>query len=284
MIYIVLTTTPDRIDNKSTASVNLYSLLNQESVDDFRVVLSIPTKYKNYDNVHIPEWLTDLLSTTDKLILLRDDIDHGPITNLVYPLKQLKLDPDDILIVCDDDHEYQPTMVSTHIQLLKKYPINHAICFRGNGVMELRSWEENGKRFAKFWGTHVYFPADRDVYLKLPDHWHSVSYRRRFFKDDFFDDAFLNKTWNNDHLLGWYAMKHNFYFICPYVHDNHDMRPVNDNGRGSYSYPIKRSLSIEAGGCHYYRQTPYDSSFVDTVHSYNHGIFELDAFFSENEL
>lgn len=281
MIYIVITTVPDRLNYEESMRRNLISLLTQEVEEEYKVVVSIPYKYKNYDAVEIPEWFTSLLNTTDRLILLRDEIDYGPVTNLVFPLKQIEMDPEDLLIVCDDDHEYESTMIACHLNKLKQYSGRHAICFRGNGPMELRTWYEDGKKLAKFWNSGVLFPCDRDVYLQLPDHWHSVSYRRKFFESDFLNEDFLNETWNNDHLLAHYAWNHNFYFLCAYVEQETDKRPVNADGRGSSSYPIKNQLGFEQGGCYYFRNKPYDNSFVISGLAKSKEIFEWNILFSE---
>jgi len=281
MIYITITTVPDRLNFEESITKNLHSLLNQEIDEEYKVVISVPHVYKNYESVVIPEWFDQLLASNDKLITLRGEKDYGPVTNLVYPLQQIQMNPEDLLVVCDDDHEYESNMLVTHLKLLKKYPHNHSICFRGNWPMELRTWYEDGKKMAKFWNCHTYFPTDRDIYLQLPDHWHSVSYRRKFFKPDFLDEDFLNTTWNNDHLLGYYAWTHNFYYICPYIKEETDKRPVNADGRGSSSYPIKNQLGFDVGGCYHYRNSKYDNHSIKKEKFDDKKIFEWNSMFME---
>lgn len=282
MIYITITTVPDRLLLEDSIRRNLNSLLNQDTGEIYKVVVSIPHTYKNYETVIIPDWFTTLLEENpDKLMVLRGNRDYGPITNLMFPLQQIEMNPTDLLIVCDDDHEYEPSLITYHLKMLEKYPHKHAICFRGNGIKELRAWTENGKKMAKFWNSTVYFPTDRDIYVQLPDHWHSVSYQRKFFKDDFFEEDFLNISWNNDHLMGYYANTHDFYFLCAHVPEQTDTRPVNYDGRDSSSYPIKKQLGFELGGCYYYRQNNSEVSIFDRNLISDKGIFEWDIIFKE---
>ena len=258
MIYVTLTTVPFRMEFQESFEKVLHALLHQDVQQEYKVILSIPKKYNNFGETTIPEWLIKLETLyTDKLIMLQSDVDFGPITNLLYPLLFTPMNPDDIIIVCDDDQLYESNMVSYHLKKLEQYPDNHAICFRGNQPLDLRTWVENGKTWAKFYGTHFYFPVKQDSYLTLPDHWHTVSYKRKFFKDDIFDAEFLSMTWNNDQLLAHYALRHNFYYLCAAYEHETDFRPVNDMGRGANSFPIKEMLPFEKSSAYnIYTETP----------------------------
>lgn len=281
MIYVSLTTVPNRMEFKESFEQTLLALINQDTSEPYKIILSIPFQYKNYVNVTIPDWLHDMLKTyVDKFVLLRDDIDYGPITNLLYPLKHIQMNQHDIIIVVDDDHLYATDLISYHLQMLHKYPNRHAICFRGNQPIDLRWWyTDDGKKVGKFYGTHVYFPVKHDIYLKLPDHWHSVSYQREFFHDDIFDEDFLNMTWNNDLLMGWYAHRHNFYFICPKYEPCQDFRAVNYDGHPANSWPIIKMLPFESNsGCNIYRSTERNESIWDTSVKFKEGMKEKDIF------
>lgn len=264
MIYISLTTVPDRMAAQETYTQFLNGLLTQDTTEPYKIVLNIPLKYKNYDSADIPDWLMEFIKQReDKFIILRDEVDYGPIVNLLYPLKDLPLDPEDIIIVCDDDHLYHPSMVSYHLKKLQQYPENNCICFRGNRPMELRTWNDGNNILANFYQTHVYFPARHDIYLQFPDHWHSVSYRRKFLKEDIFDPTFLAMTWNNDILMAYYAWTHNFYFLCAEYDQETDWRPVNQDGRSANSFPIVQMLPVSGdGGCGKYRSDPAQNADI----------------------
>ena len=255
MIYITLTTVPDRMAVKEAYTETLTSLLEQDTTEPYKILLNIPTTYSHYPDATIPDWLQDFIAIHDKIVVIRDDIDYGPISNLLYPMKHVPMDPEDILIVCDDDHVYEPTMISYHLKKLAEYPVNHCICFRGNQPMELRTWILQGKKWGRLYGACALFPVDRDMYMMFADHWHSISYRRKFLQDDMFDPEFLGMTWHNDYLMGYYARTHGLYFLCAKYDNEIDHRPVNYDGRGAWSYPITRMQSVsDDSGCYRYRQ------------------------------
>lgn len=264
MIYVSFTTVPDRMSAQEIYTSFLNGLLQQDTKEAYKIIINVPLNYKNYDSAEIPEWLVQFIAQhRDKFIVLRDEIDYGPIVNLLYPLKHLKLEPEDIIIVCDDDHLYHQSMISYHLKKLQQYPENHSICFRGNRPMEFRMWTDENNTLANFYHTHVYFPTKHDIYLQFPDHWHSVSYRRKFLQDDIFDQEFLSMTWNNDTLMAYYAWTHNFYFLCAnYEHEN-DWRPVNQDGRSANSFPITQMLPVLGeSGCNRYRVDPSQSQEI----------------------
>jgi hypothetical protein len=252
MIYISLTTVPDRFAHEETFKENLNSLLHQTAPNDYRILLNIPHVYRNYDNFNLPEWIT---TYHDKITIIRGDGDYGPITNLLYPLKYVEMEDDDIIIVVDDDHVYHPELISHHLQKHTEYPENHAICYRGNYPMELRTWVEEETLVGVFLQTHTYFPVKHDVYVLLPDHWHSVSYKKKWFDADIFDKEFLEMTWNNDNLMGYYAYKKGFYFLCAAWDNETDFRQVSTLGRDSNSYPVTKPLPYESNsGCNLWRE------------------------------
>jgi len=254
MVYISLTTVPDRWSSAETYKEMLDSLLTQEYEDNYVVLLNIPTQYTNYGSVTIPDWL---IAYHEKLQVVRGDQDYGPITNLLYPLQYVPMQPDDIIIVVDDDHVYHSKLIRAHIEKLAEYPQNHGICFRGNRLME----KIVSGSTTRFQDVNATFPLTTDLYVQLPDHWHSVSYRRHFLLDDIFTDAVLNLTWNNDLLMGYYAATHNFYFVCASSPYEIDFRQVSTAGRDSYAFPIiKNTPTNHASGCNLYRQ--YDTSDI----------------------
>lgn len=281
MIYISLTTVPDRMQFRESFEQTLLALTNQDTSEVYKIVLNVPLKYNNYETADIPTWLNEFIQTHQhKFTLLRDERDYGPITNLLYPLKHVVMHDDDIIIVVDDDHVYAPDLISYHLKMLQKYPKQHAICFRGNQPMDLRWWyDESGKKLGRFYSTHVHFPVNHDTYLRLPDHWHSVSYQRKFFHDDIFDEEFLSMTWNNDLLMGWYAHQHDFYFICPMYENCQDFRAVNYDGHPANSWPIIKMLPFESNsGCNIYRSTDRAESIWDTSSKFREGMKEKDIF------
>jgi hypothetical protein len=254
MIYISLCCLPDRIYLRESFQQCLDALINQHTSYEYKVLLCIPNKFVNYDDFTIPDWLLDIVNKDDRINIIRHDIDYGPISNILYPIQFVDMDDDDVLIVCDDDHLYHHEMVEYHMKKLQEYPDNHCICFRGNDPKEMRTWYQDSVKIGKLYNSCVLFPTSKDIYLRFPDHWHSVSYRRKLLKTDLLDVEFLSMTWNNDILMGYYAWKNNFYYLCASYDQETDYRPVNYDGRGSHSFPIVKPLPYESySGCNRWR-------------------------------
>lgn len=266
MIYISLTTVPDRLKFERSAKTNILSLLNQKTDKDFRVLYNIPYKYTGNisdingllpssddggEVVELPEWVTKLAAENPKLIINRIK-DYGPVTKIVGALLYTDKE-DDILIVCDDDHEYNSEMLEYHVYKQNQYK-NCAIAFRGDRLCDKREWTENGIKHWRFVDLPDYFPVKHDCNLAITGHWHSVSYRRSVFKDDFLNEDFLfNYHWSDDIIVAYYFAKHNLEIKCVAWDKETDFRLVNHNGRDCNSFPIVQNLPFNNAGCHVLR-------------------------------
>jgi len=253
-IYISLTTVPVRMEEWESSKQNLMSLLTQNTNKDYKVILNVPYNYKNNDNENyvISENLLKLAEENNKLIINRVTNDYGPVVKITGVLPVSKND-DDILIICDDDHVYHEDMLEYHLKKQEQYT-NSAIAFRGDVPIEKREWEEDGIKKYVLRTTHFYFPVKHDLRLLIPGHWHSVSYRRKFFKEDFLDEEFLSLSNNDDILVGYYFKKNRIPIICATWDKETDYRPVNDYGRGSWSFPIKFPLPFPSSGFDEFRK------------------------------
>jgi hypothetical protein len=258
MIYISLTTVPIRINLWESFEQNLLSLLNQNTDKDYKVVLSIPYCYKNNNDEEyvINDNLKLFAQQNPKLIINRVDKDYGPIVKITGVLN-VSNNPEDILIICDDDHVYHEDMLEYHLKKLTQYP-NSAIAFRGDTPVEKREWEEDNIKKYVLRTTHFYFPVKNDLQLNVPGHWHSVSYKRKYFKEDFNED-FLTSSDNDDTLMGYYCKKHQIDIRCVAWDKETDWRPVNEHNRPAYSFPIKYSLPYPNSGFWEFRQKSGDS-------------------------
>jgi len=253
MIYISLTTVPIRLNSWEHFQKNLISLLNQDTNKDYKVLLNIPYKYKNNNDEEylISENLTNFLYSNPKLILNRVEKDYGPVVKITGALQYVN-DPEDILIVCDDDHIYHKDMLEYHLKKLNEYD-GHMICFRGDNCIEKREWNENGDIKYTLSPTHFYFPVKYDAQVRNPGHWHSVSYKRKYFENDFMEDSFLSLATNDDVLTAYYFYMKERHFIVAKWENETDWRPVNDNGRPSHSFPIVEPLPFHNSGFYEFR-------------------------------
>jgi hypothetical protein len=299
MIYISLTTVPDRLNFEQSSRINLESLLNQKTDKEYKVLYNVPFKYtgklsdekgrlpQNTDGgeiVEIPEWINKLAQENNKLIINRLK-DYGPPTKIVGALLYTN-NPDDVLICCDDDQEYHEEMLEYHLSKLSQYP-NCAIAFRGDRLYEKREWIENDVKKYTFTQISDNFPVTHDVNLAITGHWHSVGYKRSFFKDDFLDEDFIFKNhWSDDIIMAYYVIKHKLEIKCVAWDKETDFRLVNTNGRPSNSFPVVKNLPFHNAGCHVLRnitgthvndQATYPQDWVNQILDYYSGKIHIDG-------
>ena len=251
--YISLTTVPKRLKNIIQFLDNLNSLVNQKTDIDYKIILNIPRSHAlSAEAYDIPNELLEFQKLNLKLIINRIDKDYGPITKIIGSLCISK-DPEDILIVCDDDQCYHEEMLEYHLKMREKYNQKVAICFRGDTPITKRYIQEEPKKYV-FEPLHTFFPVKEDRLLAIPGHWHSVSYKRKFFEEDFFNEDFLNLCDNDDYLMGYYLKKKKILIVCCFWDKETDLTPVNENFRPAWSFPIKYQISHEDSGFNDYRK------------------------------
>lgn len=259
--YISLTTVPERIKNWNSFQENLKSLVNQKTLVDYQIILTIPEHYsiKN-EPYEIHSDLANFIENNPKIILNRKTVDYGPITKVIGALS-ISSDPNDTLIVCDDDHKYNEGMIDYHLKMQEKYNSKAVICFRGDIPAEkvLLNPDSDDKKY-QLRPCHTYFPVREDFRLVIPGHWHSVSYKRGYFGEDFLDPNFLSLADNDDLLIAYYFKKKGKPIICANWENETDYTPVNDNGRPAWSFPIDWALSHHASGFDEFRRITSDQN------------------------
>ena len=115
MIYISISTIPERVKhlNKSVDS-----LLNQTTKPD-KIFINIPHKYRRFSETvednQIPKFNSDIVEVT------RCE-DFGPGTKLLGSIN--KLEKNSLLILVDDDHEYDNYMIGKFFSFYSKAPNN----------------------------------------------------------------------------------------------------------------------------------------------------------------
>ena len=102
MIYVSLTTIPQRISNLSKS---VESLLKQTKKPD-KIFINIPVEYKRFKEViedhQIPKFDNEIVETT------RCE-DFGPGTKLLGSIN--KMEKNSLIILVDDDHYYENYMI-----------------------------------------------------------------------------------------------------------------------------------------------------------------------------
>ena len=115
MIYVSLSTIPQRIKNLSKS---VESLLSQTQKPD-RIFINIPFKYRRFsetiEDKQIPKFDNNFVKIT------RCE-DSGPGTKLLGSLN--KLEKNSLLILVDDDHVYEDYMIEKFFHFYSKAPNN----------------------------------------------------------------------------------------------------------------------------------------------------------------
>ena len=114
MIYVSLTTIPERIKNIEK-SIN--SIISQTLKPD-KIFLNIPYKYERFNKVISDEEIPKF----DKIVEVTRCDDFGPGTKLMGSLTKLK--PDSLIILADDDHIYQNYMIEKFFHYYTLNPNN----------------------------------------------------------------------------------------------------------------------------------------------------------------
>ena len=115
MIYVSLSTIPQRIKNLSTS---VESLLNQTQKPD-KIFINIPFKYRRFSETIEHEQIPKFDNSTVEITRCEDS---GPGTKLLGSLK--KLEKNSLLILADDDHTYENYMIEKFFYFYSIAPNN----------------------------------------------------------------------------------------------------------------------------------------------------------------
>ena len=115
MIYVSLSTIPQRIKNLSTS---VESLLNQTQKPD-KIFVNIPFKYRRFSETIEHEQIPKFDNSTVEITRCEDS---GPGTKLLGSLK--KLEKNSLLILADDDQTYEDYMIEKFFYFYSKAPNN----------------------------------------------------------------------------------------------------------------------------------------------------------------
>lgn len=235
-IIISLTTIPNRLNTQiSTNGIKpVIDRLTSLSYDEYEVHLNIPyINKKTGDKYKIPEWLINYDS--NKLKIFRTE-DYGSITKLLPTVDRLS-NLDDIIITVDDDLLYMDGFIEYHLKKREIYS-DCAIGFAGISALD---------------GTcHFCTTVQSDVRVKILEGYKTVSYKRKFFDDDFKD--FVINSWNDDMIISAYlGMKNIKKYVVAYDRDV-DFSPKVE------SFPVIGHIPNERGGCWWFRNESADDN------------------------
>lgn len=228
-IVLTLTTIPNRLNvtKEGHGLKPVIDRLTTLSYPNYEVHLNIPlVNKKSGEEYIIPEWLSSYNS--EKLKIFRTE-DYGSITKILPTVERLT-DPDDLIITVDDDLNYMDGFIEYHLEKRKSYP-DCAIGFAGIGSIDK--------------SCHFCTTVQQDVRVKILEGYKTVSYKRSFFENDFYD--FVIGNWNDDLVISAYlGMKDIKKMVVNYDKDT-DFRARVE------SFPVIGSLPNERGGCWWFR-------------------------------
>jgi glycosyltransferase involved in cell wall biosynthesis len=258
-IITTLTTIPSRLSYQDDQGIKLCidSLINQ-SYENYEIHFNIPHICKlSQEEYIIPEWLEELANNNPKLKIFRTE-DLGPATKLIPTIKRMD-DLDTIIVVVDDDLVYHPDMISAHVENQTKW--QDAIV----GYDGLRSRNDDGQHSSFFGDSRDYYYTSQKHISKVDilQHYKSVSYKRAYFEDDFFEFSNNNLSWSDDLLLAAYFS----YKKRDRIVETHESIPEIKSFDewiqlgGVSTFPVLRHTHHESyEGCNVFRQTNVDDN------------------------
>lgn len=231
-VILSLSTTPNRLSEIRDGwgiKQPIEKLLNL-SYPNYEIHFNIPyINHKTSEEYVIPEWLINYSLNNDKLKIFRCN-DYGSITKIVPTILRVD-EPETTIITVDDDLIYEDGFIEYHIKKQKIHP-DSALGFAGIGAYD--------------GSCHLCTTLNKDTKIKILEGYKTVSYKRKFFNDDFLTD-FVGKSWNDDLCISAYLGKHKI----PKIVMNYN-KDDNFNARVE-SFPIVKVMSNEYSGCYLYR-------------------------------
>jgi hypothetical protein len=256
-LVVTLTTVPERLNlDNSDGLQNVLKHLCEQEDDDYEVHFNIPEFYfVTKEPYIIPDWLNDYKLKYPHLKVFRTE-DFGPPTKFVPTLGRIT-NPETIILVVDDDLLYYPDMIVEHRKYQEQLK-DSAICYEGRGCLKPL---HNGD-IRDHWIICV--TEVREV--RGLQHYKSVSYKRKCFKEDFYE-YYLGKTFSDDILVGRYFVDAGVkIYVVPYEKHNHlfETRELWDTNQGVSTFPIYRcATSVVDTGCNNKKMLALQPKFYD---------------------
>ena len=233
LVVLSMSTTPSRL-NEIREGWGVKPVIDQLinlTYPNYEIHFNIPyINHKTQEEYIIPEWLIEYEKTNQKLKIFRCN-DYGSITKIVPTLMRID-DPDSIIITVDDDLNYNDGFIEYHLKKRQTYP-NSVLGFAGISAID--------------GSCHFCTTLNKDTRVKIIEGYKTVSYLRKFFKEDFFND-FVGQSWSDDILLSAYLGKENIEKIVMNYNLDTVFNPVVE------SFPVISSIPNDKSGCSLYRE------------------------------
>jgi len=259
-VVITLTTIPSRLsaEHETGLKSNIKSLIEQDYDGEYEIHFNVPSFYKQTGEKYVvPQWLRDVSSNFPKLKIFENLEDYGSITKLVPTLLRIS-NENTIIIVCDDDLVYHPKMVEEQVKNQENYE-NTACGYDGSRCVHPNEFNDIRDSFV----VSVY----KDVYVKILQHYKTISYKRSFFKQDFFDE-FLGGSWADDILVSAYMGKSGIKKLVRYYEHEEKLITIEQwqSKGGVLTFPVISHTTHEGlEGCNLFRQNQIDDNHMKYI-------------------
>jgi len=257
-VIITLTTIPSRLVPEALEHgiiSNINSLLNQDYDGEYEIHLNVPSVLKHTGEPYIiPEEIREIANNNPKFKIFDNLEDLGPVTKLTYTLKRI-VDPETIIIVCDDDLIYHPGMVTEQVNNQHKHS-NTAVGYDGCGALDPTVFDDVRNHYV----VSVY----KDIEVNILQHYKTISYKRKFFQDDFFTD-FAPHSWNDDIAVSAYMGKQGIKkLVACYEHEESLLTIEEWRAKGGVTtFPVLGHTSHQREeGCTLYRDNQIDDNYM----------------------
>lgn len=255
---ITLTTIPTRLVGKYPEDIRLClnSLINQ-TFDDYEIHFNIPYIFNQTNEEYIiPEWLEQLEKENNKLKIFRGE-DYGAITKITDTIKRIE-DPECIIITADDDLVYHEEMVEEQYKNQTERFKNCAVGY--DGISALNPIYGDVR-------DHYVVSVNQNIKVNVLQHYKTVSYKRSFFKDDFFEE-FLGQSWADDVVVSAYMGKQKINKIVTFYEKETSPQTLEEWQQygGVATFPVLRHTQHDSNeGCNIMRANNQNDNFMEFV-------------------
>ncbi len=257
-VIVTLTTLPTRLSDEGDYGIkrNIHSLINQDYEGEYEIHFNVPDKLK-YDNTDyvIPQWIRQVAIDNPKFKIFENLEDLGPVTKLAHTIKRVE-DPEAIIIVCDDDLVYHQNMVKEQVNNQEKYQ-DTAVGYDGMRADDPSVFDDVRNHYV----VSIY----KDVEVNRLQHYKTVSYKRKWFDEDFFTE-FVGKSWNDDILVAAYMTKRGIRrLVTSYEHEEKliTIEQWREKG-GVTTFPVLSHTAHHGEeGCNLYRRDKLDEYYYE---------------------
>ena len=262
---VTLTTIPSRLTETYGDDFRscIKSLLDQ-SYTDYELHINIPYILKSTGEEYIlPESLIKLEKETENFTIFRTEDDFGPGTKLI-PTVQRLTDPEDIIIVVDDDLVYHHDLVKVQRENQFIYPESIV------GYDGLRSRDNFFGDVRDYFFSSNYKTSRVDIL----QHYKSISYKRRYFEDDFIQFTKDYFSWSDDLMIAAYFSMKRRERLATFHESDREFTSLEEwqTYGGVFSFPVLRHTQHDSvEGCNKCRQLEVDDNSANLFKFIDHG-------------